>query len=52
MIALGREQVVELARSLEPHAGVVVVPGLKSVVLQILKTEITDRDGKVVDIVD
>ena len=33
-------------------AGLYPVPGLKDVVLQVLKTEINDQDGKVVNIVE
>jgi hypothetical protein len=51
-ITLGNEHLIELAKSLQPHAGLYPVPGVKNVVLQVLKTEITDRDGKVVDIVE
>ena len=52
MITLGDEQLFELTRNLQPHAGIVAVPGLKSVILEVLRTEITDRDGKVVDVVE
>jgi hypothetical protein len=51
-ITLRRDQVVELVESLEPHAGLYAVPGLTNVVLQVLKTEIKDRDDNVVDVVE
>jgi hypothetical protein len=51
-ITLREDRLVELARLVQPHAGINSVPGLKNVVLQVLKTEITDRHGKVVDIVE
>jgi len=51
-ITLRQDHLMELAQSLEPHAGLYPVPGLKNLVLQVLKTEIKDRDGKVVDIVE
>jgi hypothetical protein len=52
IIALQDEHLVELTRSLQPHAGLFPVPGLKNLVVQVLKTEITDRDGRVVDILE
>jgi hypothetical protein len=51
-ITLRKDQVTELALSLRPHAGVYRIPGLKSAVLEVVRTEITDRDGKVVEIVE
>jgi hypothetical protein len=51
-ITLRGDHLVELARSLQPHAGLYPVPGLSNVVLQVLRTEIKDRDDKVVDIVE
>lgn len=51
-LTLRDDDVIELAQSLQPHAGVYPVPGLKNVVLQVLRTEITDEDGKVVEIVE
>ena len=51
-ITLQEDHLIELVKSLQPHAGVYPVPGLNNVVLQVLRTEITDRDGKVVDIVE
>ena len=51
-ITLRKDHVLELAKSLRPHAGVYRVPGLKNVVVQVLTTEIKDRDGNVVDIVE
>ena len=50
-IILRDDDVVELANSLQPRAGVYPVPGVKNVVLQVLKTEVEDRHGKVVDVV-
>lgn len=51
-IILRDDHLRELAKSLQPHAGHYFVPGLKNVVLLVLKTEIKDSDGKVVDIVE
>jgi suppressor of fused len=51
-ITLRDEQLVELTESLQPHAGIFPVPGLKNLVLQVLKTEIRDRDGKVVEVLE
>ncbi len=52
VITLRDNDLVELVNSLEPHAGVYRIPGLKNVILQVLTTPITDRDGKVVEIVE
>jgi suppressor of fused len=51
-ITLREDHVVGLARSLQPHAGLYSVPGVQDVILHVLKTEIQDRDGKVVNIVE
>ena len=51
-ITLREEDLIALAAALQPHAGVYPIPGLKNVVLEVLRTEITDRHGKVVDIVE
>jgi hypothetical protein len=51
-ITLQANDLVELAGSLEPHAGLYPVPGLENVVLQVLRTEITDEDGNVVQVVE
>lgn len=51
-ITLREDHLAELAGSLQPHAGFYPIPGLKDVVLHVLRTEITDRDGKVVDVVE
>jgi suppressor of fused-like protein len=51
-ITLRDDHLVEFAELLRPHAGVCPVPGVKNVVLQVLRTEITDRHGKVVDVVE
>jgi hypothetical protein len=50
-LTLRDDHVMALAESLQPRAGLYPVPGLKNVVLQVLKTEITDRDGNVVEVV-
>jgi suppressor of fused len=52
IITLRDEDAVALATSLRPHAGSHDVPGVKNLVLQVLRTEITDRHGKVVDVVE
>jgi suppressor of fused len=51
-ITLREDHVVDLANLLQPRAGLYPVSGLKDVVLQVLKTEIKDADGKVVNIVE
>jgi hypothetical protein len=51
VITLQEAHAVELAESLQPHAGVYPVPGVKNVVLQVLRTEIKDRHGHVVAVV-
>lgn len=51
-ITLQENHLAELVRSLQPRAGIYPIPGLKDVVLQVARTEIKDRDGKVVDIVE
>ncbi len=51
-ITLREDHLAELARSLRPHAGLYPIPGLKNIVLHVLRTEITDRDGKVVGVVE
>jgi hypothetical protein len=51
VVTLREDHLVELTGSLQPRAGIYPMAGVKNLVLQILKTEIKDRDGKVVDIV-
>jgi hypothetical protein len=51
-ITLREDHLLELTESLRPHAGLYCVPGVNNMVLQVLTTEIKDRDGKVVDIVE
>jgi hypothetical protein len=51
-VTLREDHLAELANSLRPHAGVYPIPGLKDLVLEVLRTEITDRDGKVVEVVE
>ena len=51
-ISLSNEDLNELTKSLEPHAGIHPVPGVTNLALQVLKTEIKDRDGTVVEVVD
>jgi hypothetical protein len=50
-VTLREDHLVEFAQALEPRAGVYPVPGLKNLVIRVLKTQIKDRDGKVVDTV-
>jgi suppressor of fused-like protein len=50
-IVLREDHLVELTKLVQTRAGVYPVPGVKNLVLQVLKTEIKDRDGNVVDIV-
>jgi suppressor of fused-like protein len=51
-ITLREDHVIALTEALQPHAGLYPVPGLKNLVLQVLRTEITDHDGQVVDVVE
>jgi hypothetical protein len=51
-ITLRRDDAVQLAESLQPHAGRYPVPGIKNLVLEVVKTEIKDQDGNVVEIVE
>jgi hypothetical protein len=51
-LTLREDHLVEFVRSLRPHAGRYPVPGLRNVIVEVLRTEITDRDGKVVDVVE
>lgn len=52
MVSLREDHLVEFGRTLQPHAGLYAVPGVKNLVLQVLKTEIKDNEGKVVEIVE
>jgi hypothetical protein len=52
VITLRDDHLAELAGSLRAHAGLYPIPGLNNVVLCVLRTEITDREGKVVDVVE
>jgi hypothetical protein len=52
IITLQNKHLLELVESLQPHAGLYPVPGVKKAVLQVLKTEIKDCHGKVVDLVE
>jgi suppressor of fused-like protein len=51
-ITLRDDHLVDFAKSLRAHAGLYPVTGLKNVVLQVLRTEIKDQDGKVVKVVE
>jgi hypothetical protein len=51
-ITLSDGNLSDLAGSLQPRAGSYPIPGLKNVVLHVHKTEIRDRDGNVVDVVE
>jgi len=52
IITQRQDHLLDLAKLLQPYAGVYPVPGLKNVVIQVLRTEITDSDGKIVDVVE
>jgi hypothetical protein len=52
IITLQKNHLIELVELLQPHAGLYPIPGVKNAVLQVLKTEITDRHGNVVDVVE
>lgn len=51
-ITLQENHLAELIQSLQPHAGLYSIPGFREIVLQVVKTEITDRDGNVVEVVE
>jgi hypothetical protein len=51
-ITLQEKHLAEFVESLEPHAGRYPIPGLKKALLFVRSTEITDRDGKVVEVVE
>jgi suppressor of fused len=51
MLTLREDHLAELTKTLQPHAGLYPIPGVKNGVLEVLQTEITDRHGKVVDVV-
>jgi hypothetical protein len=51
-ITLREDHAAELAALLQPHAGLYPVPGLSSVAVQVVKTEVTDSEGRVVDVVE
>ena len=50
-ITLRDTDLTELVETLRPHAGVFPVPGVKAV-LHVQRTQITDRDGNVVEVVE
>ncbi|MGP0062589.1 MAG: suppressor of fused domain protein [Isosphaeraceae bacterium] len=52
LITLGEAELVELTKALQPHTGLFPVPGLGNLVLQVVKSEITDRDGNIVDVIE
>lgn len=51
-VTLREDHLAGLVGSLRPRAGLYPIPGVKNVVLHVLRTEITDRDGKVVGVVE
>lgn len=51
IMILRPEHLAEFVQSLRVRAGRYPIPGLADVVVEILRTEITDNDGKVVDVV-
>jgi hypothetical protein len=51
-ITLREDHLAKFTASLQARAGFYPVPGLNKVVLQVLRTEITDEEGKVVDVVE
>lgn len=51
-ITLREDHLVEFAGALQPHAGIYPIPGLKKAVVEVVRTEITDRHGKVVEVVE
>jgi suppressor of fused len=51
-ITLTKEQAVEFSETIEPHVGTYAVPGLKNVVVEVLRTEIKDAEGRVVEVIE
>lgn len=51
-ITLADQDLVALTGSLRPHVGVFPVPGVDELVIEVLKTEIRDRDGKIVEVLE
>lgn len=51
-ITLREDHLMQLANRLEPHAGRHPVPGVEDLVLEVLRTEIKDQDGEVVEVVE
>lgn len=52
VITLNDEDLTAFAGSLKAKAGVYPIPGVKNAVLEVLRTEITDREGRVVEVVE
>ena len=48
-MTLREDHLAGLGQMLQPRAGLYPIPGVNNAVLQVLLTEITDRDGNVVD---
>jgi len=51
-ISLSDEDLQVFTSGLEPHAGVHNIPGIRDLIVEIVRTEITDGDGNVVEIVE
>ncbi len=51
-ITLRDADLVEFAALLEPHVGKYPIPGLKNVILEVVRTEIKDQKGRVVEIIE
>jgi hypothetical protein len=51
LVTLREDHLAELVEALQPHAGLYPIPGVKRGVLEVLRTEIKDRHGNVVEIV-
>lgn len=51
-LTLRPDHLTQFAESLQPHAGSYLVPGVKDVAMLVVKTEIKDRDGNVVEVVE
>jgi hypothetical protein len=51
-IVLREDHLHELTAALQPHAGRYPIPGLRKAVLEVMRTEIKDYKGNVVDVVE
>lgn len=52
IVTLSNPDLQNFSETLQPHAGVYPIPGIPDAILQVTRTEIKDRDGNVVDVVE